>query len=101
MRKQEILQAIQLRQSTLKDYLNCPLMFRFRHLDKVPPESRNPAALHGSTIHQLLYMIHEDKWNMKVSRYYRDAFKTFEIAYGTESNIPVKWKDRDKDLTAF
>jgi len=101
MRKQEILQSIQLRQSTLKDYLNCPLMFRFRHLDKVPPEHRNPAALHGSVLHQLLYMIHEEKWNMNVSHYYRDAFETYEHANGAESSIPLKWKDRDKELSAF
>lgn len=101
MTKREILQTIQLRQSTIKDYLNCPLMFRFKHLDKIPPEFRNPAALHGSILHKLLYLIHESKWNMEVSHYYREIFDEFEHNQGFESNIPVRWEDRDKELAAF
>jgi RecB family exonuclease len=101
MTKNEILQTIQLRQSTIKDYLNCPLMFRFRHLDKLTPEHRNPAALHGSAIHKLLYMIHDDKWNLNVEQYYRDVFEHYEFGKNRESRISVKWKDRDKELPAF
>jgi CRISPR/Cas system-associated exonuclease Cas4 (RecB family) len=98
MTKNEILQTIQLRQSTIKDFLACPLMFRFRHLDKVPPEFRNPAALHGSTLHKLLYLIHLDKWNLDVTRYYRDIFEEFEN--GVEHKIPVRWENRVKELAA-
>ena len=101
MTKNEILQSIQLRQSTIKDYLNCPLMFRFKHLDKMPPEFRNPGALHGSTLHKLLYLIHLDKWNLDVTRYYRDVFEFFEFENGNETLIPVKWDSRDKELAAF
>ena len=101
MTKNEILQSIQLRQSTIKDYLNCPLMFRFRHLDKMSPEFRNAAALHGSTLHKLLYMIHLDKWNLDVTRYYRDIFEYYELENGNESLIPVIWDKREEGLAAF
>lgn len=101
MKKREILQTIQLRQSTIKDYLNCPLMFRFKHLDRIPAEFRNPAALHGSTLHKLLYLIHESKWNMQVSNYYRPIFEEFEHNQGFESNIPLRWEERDKELAVF
>ena len=101
MTKNEILQIIQLRQSTIKDFLNCPLMFSFRHLDKIPPEYRNSAALHGSTLHKLIYLIHEDKWHLDVKRYYREIFEEYELGNGGESLIPVRWENRDKELTAF
>jgi RecB family exonuclease len=101
MTKSEILESIQLRQSTVKDFINCSLMFRFRHLDKIPPEYRNPAALHGSTLHKLIYLIHQDKWNLDVKRYYREIFEEFEFGNGSESQIPVRWENRAKDLTAF
>ncbi|MCP4583791.1 MAG: PD-(D/E)XK nuclease family protein [candidate division Zixibacteria bacterium] len=101
MTKKEILQTIQLRQSTLKDYLNCPMMFKFRHLDKLQPEYRHPAALHGSVIHKLLYMIHDDKWNLNVANYYGEIFERYEFGKEGESKIPVKWKDKAKELAAY
>ena len=100
MTKNEILQTIQLRQSTIKDFLACPLMFRFKHLEKIPPEFRNTGALYGSTIHKLLYLIHKDKWNLDVKQYHRDIFEEFEFKNGAESNIPVRWESREKELLA-
>ncbi len=99
MTKSEILKSIELRQSTIKDYLNCPLMFRFRHIDKIKPEHRHPAALHGSTLHKLIYMIHESKWDLKVVEHYREIFEEFE--FNENSDIPVRWNDREKELAAF
>jgi RecB family exonuclease len=101
MTKKEILQSIKLRQSTIRDYLNCPLLFQFKHLNGIPPEFRNPAALHGSTLHRLLYMIHNDQWDLDVSEHYRDIFLEYEIGEDGESKIPVKWKDRKAELGAF
>lgn len=102
MRKHEILKQIELRQSTIKDYLSCPLMFRFRHLEKIPPAWRHPAALHGSTLHRLIYLIHRDKWNMDVRHHYREIFNYFEFENGAEAKIPVFWKtDREKTLAAY
>ncbi len=99
MIKSEILQSIQLRQSTIKDYINCPLMFRFRHIDKISPEHRHPAALHGSTLHKLIYMIHDSKWSIDVADHYRGIFEEFE--FKEDSNVLVKWNDREKELAAF
>ena len=102
MTKKEILKTIELRQSTIQDYLNCPLMFRFKHIEKLEPALRHPAALHGSTLHKLIYMIHLDKWNMNVVHYYRDVFEYFEFYSPEESHIPVLWKtDREKELEVF
>ncbi|MCP3685013.1 MAG: PD-(D/E)XK nuclease family protein [bacterium] len=99
MTKSEILQSIELRQSTIKDYLNCPLMFRFKHIDKINPEHRHPAALHGSTLHKLIYMIHDGNWDMDVAEYYREIFEEFE--FNEDSDVPVKWNEREKELAAF
>ncbi|MCP3684253.1 MAG: PD-(D/E)XK nuclease family protein [bacterium] len=99
MTKSEILQSIELRQSTIKDYLNCPLMFRFRHIDKISPEHRHPAALHGSTLHKLIYMIHDSNWDMDVAEHYHEIFEGFE--FDENSDVLVKWNDREKDLAVF
>lgn len=100
LKKSQILNKIELRQSSIHDYLNCPLMFRFKHLEELTQYSRHPAAIHGSTMHRLLYLIHESKWNMKVEHYYREIFEKIEFK-GNESLIPVRWKDREKELKAY
>lgn len=101
MRKAQIAQTIELRQSTIKDYLNCPLMFRYRHIEKVPPNWRNPAALHGSTLHKLIFLIHDSKWNMNVRHYYREVFEYYE-QHHADAAIPVFWKEpREKMLQEF
>ena len=101
MTKSEILQSIQLRQSTIKDFLICTQLFRFKHLEKLQPAFRNPAALHGSILHKLIYLIHRDKWNLNVRHYYRDIFWKLEFDDEPESNIPVRWENREKELSLF
>ena len=59
-KKKEILSQIELRQSTIKDYLSCPLMFKFKHLEGIKPSYRHPAALHGSTLHEAIHLFHSD-----------------------------------------
>jgi len=94
--KKEIVSAIELRQSTIKDYLACPLMFRFKHLEKIEPNWRNPAMLHGSVLHKILELLHTYDWNLRIDSFYREYFDYFEFE---ESPIPVYWKgDRDKEL---
>ncbi len=46
MTKSEIAKSIELRQSTIKDYLLCPMMFKYRHIEKLKPSFRNLAAHH-------------------------------------------------------
>lgn len=98
MKRKDILDQIQLRQSSIKDYLACPMMFRLKHLEGVKPSFRRPAALHGTVLHRLIYLIHDSKWNLKVEHYYRDLFEELEF-YSSESDIPVLWKDREKELS--
>ena len=102
MRKSEIVKTIELRQSTIKDFLLCPLMFRYRHIDKLDPAFRNPAALHGSTMHKLIEWIHTIKWNLNVSEFYREAFSYFEFCKPDEALIPVFWKtNRETELAVY
>ncbi len=99
MKKEEILKKIELRQSSIKDYLACPLMFRFKHIDKIEPNWRNPAMLHGSVLHKILELLHTYDWNLRIDSFYREYFNYFEYE-SEEANIPVYWKsgDREKEL---
>jgi hypothetical protein len=102
MKKSEIVKTIELRQSTIKDFLLCPLMFKYRHIEKLKPSYRNPAALHGSTLHKLIEWIHTVNWNLDVSKFYNEVFSYFEYCKADEKEIPVFWKtDRETELTAY
>ena len=102
MRKSEIAKAIELRQSTIKDFLLCPLMFKYRHIDKLKPSFRNPAALHGSTLHKLIEWIHTLNWNLNVAEFYREVYAYFEFMKAEEKDIPVFWKsNRELELSEY
>ena len=102
MKKSEIVKSIELRQSTIKDYLLCPLMFKYRHIEKLKPSFRNPAALHGSTLHKLIEWIHTVNWNLDVSKFYNEVYSYFEFCKQEEKDIPVFWKtNREMELSAY
>jgi RecB family exonuclease len=88
-RKAEILQRIQLRQSTIKDWLSCPLMFRFRHVEGLKPAYRNIAALHGSALHGAIHQLHVNGFETDLKQLYRE---TFREAMDQEKEIPIHWK---------
>ena len=100
MKKNEILNQIKLRQSTIKDYLFCPLLFRFRHLEKHEPSFRHPAALHGTVLHKIIEALHENGWNLNIEYMYHELFEKLEFQ-SDESHIPMFWKDRDKEYDAY
>lgn len=89
MTKNEILSSIELRQSTIKDFLNCPLMFRFKHIEKIPENYRCSAALHGTALHKVIYRLHNEDWNLSLRKAYMEAL---EEAVG-ESDNEVRWKE--------
>jgi len=97
MTKDKILDTVQLRQSTLKDYLNCPLLFKFKHIEKLKPSYRNPAAIHGTVLHELVYLLHNHDWRLDIRDAYANHFEFHEFE-SDESHIPVRWTDRDKEL---
>jgi RecB family exonuclease len=101
MTKSEIANTIELRQSTIKDFLLCPMMFKYRHIEKLKPSFRNPAALHGSTLHKLIEWIHTINWNLDVSKFYQEVFAYFEYCKPDEKDIPVFWKDRSSELASY
>lgn len=101
MRKSEILNTIELRQSTVKDYLSCPLMFHFKHLEGIAPAWRHSAALHGSALHKLIYLMHDSKWHISVKRYYREIFEYYEFQKAGDCETPVYWENREKELAAY
>ena len=88
-RKAEILQRIQLRQSTIKDWLSCPLMFRFRHVEGIKPTYRNVAALHGSALHGAIHQLHSQGFETNLKKLYRE---TFREAMTQNQEIPIHWK---------
>ena len=97
-KKKEILSQIELRQSTIKDYLSCPLMFKMKHLEGIKPSYRHPAAIHGSTLHEAIHLFHSDDWYLDIELEYRAIFDY----YSNESDVPIFWKkDQEKEFIAF
>jgi len=101
MTKQEILNTIELRQSTLKTWLNCPLMYKYRHIDKLEPAFRYPGTIHGSALHLVLKQLHEGEWHGDLRALYTKALNHYLYA-GSEEHIPVRWKrDMKKEIEAL
>ena len=89
MTKSEILQTIELRQSSIKDYLNCPMMFRFKHIEQIPETFRCSAALHGTALHKVIHRLHTEDWNLPLRKAYMEALEE-AVA---ESDVEVRWKE--------
>ena len=101
MTKQEILDTIELRQSTLKTWLSCPLMYKFRHIDKMEPAFRYPGTVHGSALHLVLAWLHEGQWKGDLRALYTKALNYYLYA-SPEEHIPVRWKrDMAKEIESL
>ena len=88
-RKAEILSRIELRQSTIKDWLSCPLMFRFSHVLQLAPSYRSLAAIHGSALHLCIHRLHFEGFDLDLGLLYARALKE---VLESESHIPIRWK---------
>ncbi len=101
MKKQEILETIELRQSTLKTWLSCPLMYKFRHIDKMEPNFRYPGTVHGSALHLVLAWLHAGEWKGDLRALYTKALNYYLYA-SDEEHIPVRWGgDVEKEIEAL
>ena len=97
LRKAEILSAIELRQSTIKDWLSCPLMYRFRHVLKLDPSYRSLAAIHGSALHLCIHQLHLGGFDQELEILYT---KALEETLRQEAHIPIHWKhEPDEDVS--
>ncbi len=79
---------IEISKSSINEFLDYPLRYRLHHIEGVQPAWQVPLALHHETIKQLIYLMHDSKWNMKVGHYYRDIFDYFELYRNGENCIP-------------
>ena len=101
MTRSEIRSRIRLRQSSIKDFMLCPKLFQYRHLDGIEAKTRSAKMLNGSALHLLMYWLHHGEWDMDVTNMYPKAFAHYEYS-SDESHIPVRFqKDRETDLNAF
>ena len=101
MTKQEILDTIELRQSTLKTWLSCPLMYKYRHIEKLEPAFRYPGTVHGSALHLVLSWLHAGEWKGDLRALYTKALNYYLYA-SEEDQIPVRWKrDMAKEIEAL
>jgi len=101
MTRSEIRSQIRLRQSSIKDFMLCPKLFEYRHLERVEAKTRSAKTLNGSVLHKLLYDLHNEDWDMDVESAYLKAFAYYEYE-SDESHIPVRfYKSREEDLKAF
>jgi RecB family exonuclease len=99
IKKQDILNRIELRQSTIQDYLKCPLMFKYKHLDGMKPATRNAAAVNGTVLHQILKELHTENWDLPIAARYDILFQQEEQR---TDEPPIYWKDdREKELTKY
>ena len=101
MTKAEILKTIELRQSTLKSWLSCPLMYKFRHIDKLEPAFRYPGTIHGSSLHMCLKNMSEGEMDGDMRSLYIKALNYYLYA-SDEAHIPIRWKrDMAKEIEAL
>ena len=101
MTKQEILDTIELRQSTLKTWLSCTFMYKFRHIDQLEPAFRYPGTIHGSALHLVLSWLHEGQWSGDLRALYTKALNHYLYA-SDEEHTPVRWKrDMAKEIEAL
>ena len=84
-----------MRQSSLKAYLFCPRSYQLRFLEDTPPAFRNPKALFGSAIHELIRRMHADEWEMDLLEAYRQTFEMLE--QGENAKIPIRWQNEAKE----
>ncbi len=101
MTRSEIRQRIELRQSSIRDFMLCGKLFQYRHLEGIEPKTRSVKALNGSALHLLMFWLHSGEWDMDVANMYPTAFAQYEYS-SDESHIPVRYqKDREADIKAF
>ena len=84
-----------MRQSSLKAYLFCPRSYQLRFREDTPPAFRNPKALFGSAIHELIRRMHADEWEMDLLEAYRQTFEMLE--QGENAKIPIRWQNEAKE----
>ena len=63
-------------------------------------EFRYPAMLHGTVLHKIIEIIHKSYWNFDVPNNYRHLMNETEYQ-GRDYQIPVKWEDRDKEISDY
>ena len=99
--KKEILDTIELRQSTLSTWSACALMYKFRHIDKLEPAFRYPGTVHGSALHLVLAWLHEGQWKGDLRALYTKALN-YQLYASEEEHIPVRWKrDMETEIEAL
>jgi RecB family exonuclease len=87
-----------LRQSTIYSYLRCPYQHHLRTTDPRSQRFRNPAAMFGTVIHELLAQMHTGKWDMDLENSFLEAFEA-EVTkrQNDKLTLPLKWKDEIKE----
>jgi len=88
-----------MRQSSLKAYLFCPRSYQLRFLEDTPPTFRNPKALFGSAIHELIRRMHAGEWEMELLEAFRQTFEVLEQE--EEGEIPIRWQNEAKERAMF
>lgn len=92
--------GIELRQSVIKDYLNCPLFFKYKHVQGIKPRWRHPNGIHGTILHFMLYHLHLSGWISYFREYYVSMFDYLEFKHSPECEIPVYWRQSRKVMLA-
>jgi len=81
--------------------LSCPLMYKFRHIDKMEPAFRYPGTVHGSALHLVLAWLYEGQWKGDLRALYTKALNYYLYA-SPEEHIPVRWKrDMAKEIESL
>jgi RecB family exonuclease len=96
-----------LRVSRFRDFLECPERFYLQEVEGARPKTRSGVAVMGTVRHRLLYHIHKegierfDKWVPEEWWVWATQALDTEVATGQDSDLPVYWKDEEKERRDF
>jgi len=90
----ELRQAPHLSASSIGDYLDCGLLFKFGRIDKLKPEYKADALEYGSTIHRVLEEIFQNKM-VGIDLTIKEIHESFEKHWtkATKDNQEIKYAE--------
>ncbi len=80
----EISETLSLSASAIETYIECPLKYRFRQIDKIPESPNRPQLIFGTIIHHVLDRFHGTDGDLSVERILRllnEEWRTGEFEY--------------------
>ena len=86
--------------SQVNTYLACPLLYRFRYVDKIPRPWRVAAMAFGTSVHAAVEWFHKERLGGRTPQI-EDALKVFDADWYAQNTEPLVFSEREsKDSLA-